>query len=80
DPAPRVIAHANVLPRQARYRATMPLQEALAEVQFRQPRGRLAGKLSQHAPTETFAQGLTVGTGPRRAELLWAPSETDDAV
>ena len=31
-------------------------------------------------PTETFERSLTLGSGERRIELLWAPSETDDAI
>ena len=30
--------------------------------------------------SETFADALTVVTGSRTVELLWAPSETDDAI
>lgn len=80
EPAPRVLAHVNVLARQARYRETQRMQERMAEIQFRQPAGALAGKLVHVEPTETFADGLTLGHGERRAEILWAPSETDDAV
>src|SRR5207253_2196361 len=77
---PRVIAHANVVARQARYQATMGLQERMAEIQFRHPAGKLAGRLSCPAPAETFTDALTLGQGPKRAEILWAPSETDDAI
>jgi len=80
EPAPRVIAHRNVVIRQARYRETQRLQERMAEIQFRHAPGTLAGKLGQPAPAETFDERLTVGTGERRAEILWAPSETDDAI
>ncbi|MCY1280683.1 putative alkyl/aryl-sulfatase YjcS [compost metagenome] len=80
EPAPRVLAHVNVLARQARYRETARMQERMAEIQFRQPAGALAGKLGHTTPAETFAEGLTLGHGERRAELLWAPSETDDAI
>lgn len=80
EPAPRVLAHVNVLARQRRYRETQRLQERMAEIQFRHASGALAGKLRQHTPAETFTDGMTVGQGERRAEILWAPSETDDAV
>ncbi|MHA7682574.1 alkyl sulfatase dimerization domain-containing protein [Cupriavidus sp. PET2-C1] len=80
EPAPRVIAHANVIGRRARYQATMGLQERMAEIQFRHRAGALAGRLVCPAPTETFTDGLTVGQGARRAEIIWAPSETDDAI
>ncbi|WP_059410417.1 alkyl sulfatase dimerization domain-containing protein [Cupriavidus basilensis] len=80
EPAPRVLAHVNVLARQSRYRETQRMQERMAEIQFRHASGALAGKLRQSVPTETFHDGITVGQGDRRAEILWAPSETDDAV
>ncbi|UBM08512.1 alkyl sulfatase dimerization domain-containing protein [Cupriavidus metallidurans] len=80
DPAPRILAHVNVLARQKRYRETQRMQERMAEIQFRHASGALAGKLGQNRPTETFTEGITVGHGDRRAEVLWAPSETDDAV
>lgn len=80
DPPPRVLAHVNVLSRLSRYRETQRMQERMAEIQFRHVPGTLAGKLGQVAPTETFADGVTVGMGEQRAEILWAPSETDDCV
>lgn len=80
EPAPRVMAHANVLARQRRYRDTQRMQERMAEIQFRHASGALAGKLRHIPPTETFHDGIAVGHGARRAEILWAPSETDDAV
>ncbi|MGO4332065.1 alkyl sulfatase dimerization domain-containing protein [Cupriavidus sp. 2TAF22] len=80
DPPPRVIAHANVPARRARYLETMGLQERMAEIQFRHPAGALAGRLVSPAPGETFTDSLVLGSGPRRVEILWAPSETDDAV
>nr|WP_315596208.1 alkyl sulfatase dimerization domain-containing protein [uncultured Cupriavidus sp.] len=80
EPAPRILAHANVLARQSRYRETQRMQERMAEIQFRHGSGALAGKLRQSTPAETFTDGITVGHGARRAEILWAPSETDDAV
>lgn len=80
EPAPRVLAHANVIGRRARYQATMGLQERMAEIQFRHRAGKLAGRLVCPAPTETFTDGMTLGQGARRAEIIWAPSETDDAI
>ena len=80
EPAPRVLAHVNVLARQSRYRETQRLQERMAEIQFRHRAGALAGKLRHTTPSETFRDGMTVGHGEQRAEILWAPSETDDAV
>ncbi len=80
EPRPRVIAHANVPARYARYRNTMPLQERMAEIQFRAAPHALKGKLPVHDPDETFTDQLVLGTGARRVHLLWAPSETDDAL
>ncbi len=81
DAPPRVIAHANVPRRLARYRATMPLQERMAEVQFRSPPGSRAGQLAVHDPGETFGDHQVLGEpAGRHVELLWSPSETDDAL
>ena len=80
DAPPRVIAQRNVLRRYARYRETEPLQYRMAEMQFNRPPGFFAGKLGMHAPSETFDERLVIGSGERRVELLWAPSETDDAI
>ena len=80
DAPPRVIAQRNVLRRYARYHETEPLQYRMAEMQFNRPPGFFAGKLDMHAPSETFDERLVIGTGEQRVELLWAPSETDDAI
>lgn len=81
DARPRVIAHANLPRRTARYRETMALQERMAEIQFRSAPGAMAGRLPVHDPGETFAERLLLGDAPgRQVELLWSPSETDDAL
>ena len=81
DPAPRVIAHANLPRRLARYQETLALQERMAEIQFRRPAGAMAGKLSSWSPTETFEDGLCIGDpAGAHLQLLWAPSETDDCI
>lgn len=81
DPAPRCIAHANLPRRVARYRETMPLQERMAEIQFRRGYGTMQGRFPAPMPTETFDTRLCIGDpAGRRLELLWAPSETDDAI
>jgi alkyl sulfatase BDS1-like metallo-beta-lactamase superfamily hydrolase len=78
---PRVIAHANVPRRTARYRETLALQERMAEIQFRSAPGSMAGRLPFHDPSETFADRLVLGDPQgRHVELLWSPSETDDAI
>ena len=81
EPVPRTIAHANVSHRVARYRETMALQEQIAEIQFRRESGALRGKFPSQLPCESFEQALVIGDPQgRHIELLWAPSETDDAI
>ena len=80
DPPPRLIAHENLVRRYERYRDTAPLQQRLAELQFRMPTGAFQGELAIVDPTETFTHTLTVTRAGRTVELLWAPSETDDAI
>ena len=84
EPQPRLIAHENLLRRYARYRETLDLQARMASVQFPSREGaswrRMLPAFEMTDPTETFADALTVVTGSRTVELLWAPSETDDAI
>jgi uncharacterized sulfatase len=80
DPPPRIIAHENLVRRWRRYRETEPLQKLFIELQFRVPIGAVTQTLAMTLPTETFRDALTLGTGDRRVQLLWAPSETDDAI
>ncbi len=79
--APRVIGHENVVRRQQRYVDSAGLQNRIIERQFRYPKGSLDGReLEFMSPTETFAASLTIDTGDRTIDLVWAPSETDDAI
>jgi alkyl sulfatase BDS1-like metallo-beta-lactamase superfamily hydrolase len=84
DPPPRLVGHENILRRYARYRETEQLQVRMASVQFPAkkpvPLDVLAGAFSLHDPTETFADQMTLVEGSRRVELIWAPSEVDDAL
>ena len=81
EPAPRVIAHANVLKRMARYQETLDLQTRMAEIQFRRELFSMQGKFPLPMPTESFEHALCLGDrAGRHVELLWAPSETDDAI
>ena len=80
DPKPRVIAHENLVRRWRRYGELEPLQKLFIELQFRVPVGTVTQPLALEMPTETFTQALTLGAGRRRVQLLWAPSETDDAI
>lgn len=82
DPPPRVIAHQRLSLRTARYRDTMALQERMAELQFRRPAGSFRGKFPPPEVGEVFDQRLLLGgdADPSAVELLWSPSETDDAI
>ncbi len=84
DTPARLVAHHNVLARYARYRETEGLQTRMASVQFPSktpvPLDMLAAGLRLHDPTETFRDRMTLVDGTRRVELIWAPSETDDAL
>ena len=84
DPPARLVAQENVLTRYARYRETSGLQLRMAAMQFpsRQPvpLEALEPGFALHDPTETFADEMTLVEGSRRVELIWAPSETDDAL
>jgi uncharacterized sulfatase len=80
DPAPRLVAHQNLVHRYRRYRETGDLQKRLAEIQFRMPLGTISGPVALTDPTETFTDQLTLTSAGRTVQLLWAPSETDDAI
>lgn len=84
DPPPRLVAHENLPRRYARYRATAGLQARMAAMQFPAreplPLELLQAGLTLHDPTETFADCMTLAEGSRRVELLWVPSEVDDAL
>lgn len=81
DPAPRLIAQANLVRRYRRYIETAGLQGHLNRMQF--PDGGLGNSISADLfcfPTETFETSLTIEGGDRRIEVFHAPSETDDAI
>lgn len=84
DPPIRLIGHELVVKRHARYRETAELQTRMLSIQFNARRNRpleeLARGLTMHELTETFTDSMTVVAGSRRVELLWAPSEVDDAI
>ncbi|MCP5056981.1 MAG: MBL fold metallo-hydrolase [bacterium] len=80
DPPPRTIAHENLVRRWNRYLETEGLQRYFIELQFRVPRGGVKGPLPIRMPNETFREELHLGSGENRLQVLWAPSETDDAV
>ncbi|MDA8047164.1 MAG: MBL fold metallo-hydrolase [Actinomycetota bacterium] len=78
----RRIAHRNLLARYERYRETLDLQARFAYMQFPSsgPLRQKIDLLSLHDPDEVFDDRLVVVEGRRRIELLWAPSEVDDAL
>ncbi|MCP3938218.1 MAG: alkyl sulfatase [Actinomycetia bacterium] len=79
--SPRVVGHENVVRRQQRYVDSAGLQNRIIERQFRYPKGSLDGRqLEFMSPTETFSSSLRINSGEQTIDLLWAPSETDDAI
>ena len=80
DVPPRVIAQQNLLRRWKRYRETEKLQQFFVELQFRLPVGTMNTALDLNMPTESFHHALRLGDSKRQIQLLWAPSETDDAL
>ena len=77
DVAPRLIAHRNLPLRYARYRETEGYQATLNEMQF--PGISAKFQPTRVDPTETFDDHMVLSESPR-IELLWVPSETDDAL
>jgi len=82
DPPIRLVAHERLVARYARYAETEGLQTRLAAIQFpsRHPLEQRRELFVQHPPTETFRDTLTLVDGSRRVELIYSPSEVDDAV
>lgn len=79
-PAPQIVAHENLPIRYHRYEETWALQNYLAAIQFRIPPEFLNQKPVYTYPTMTFRDKLHLNMGNRPVEVLWAPSETNDAV
>jgi alkyl sulfatase BDS1-like metallo-beta-lactamase superfamily hydrolase len=77
DAAPRLIAHRNLPLRYARYRETDGYQAVLNEMQF--PGITDMFDPQRIDPTETFDHHTVLSESPR-IELMWVPSETDDAI
>jgi len=77
DAAPRLIAHRNLPLRYERYRETEGFQMILNEMQFPGITKRFDPQRVD--PTETFDDHMVLCESPR-IELLWVPSETDDAL
>ena len=79
---PRLVAHQNILKRYARYRETNELQARLALMQFPVgiPVEAMMSSFAMYDPTEVFDDSMLLVDGSRRVELIWAPSEVDDAL
>ena len=81
EPIPPRIAHENLVRRWRRYAETEGVQRYFIELQFRLPRGMMANPpLPMPMPTQTFRETLTLHDEERPVQLIWAPSETDDAI
>ena len=78
DDPPRLIAHRNLPLRYERYRETEDYQMILNEMQFPGISARFDPV--RHDPTELFDDHLVLREAEPRIELLWVPSETDDAL
>ena len=80
-PPADLIAHRNCVTRYDRYRQTHDLQLWLASWQFpKASRNALEGSLTLTDPTSVFDDRLLLDDPHRPIELLWSPSETDDAI
>ncbi|MGI5472853.1 alkyl sulfatase dimerization domain-containing protein [Streptomyces sp. CA-132043] len=80
EPRPTVIAHANVVRRYRRYQETAGLQNHINARQFRRPIEDFPSSPPLTFPDRTFTESLTLDATGRAVRLLWAPSETDDAL
>ena len=81
---PRLVAHENILRRYSRYKETLTHQARMASIQFPGRKGvsyeMVLPSFRMTEPTETFADSMVLTEGSRIIELLWVPSETDDAI
>ena len=73
--APRIVGHVNVLPRMQRYVQTEGYNTIINTRQFAQHN---PWPVEYQAPTETFADRLSLTVGGTRFELHHAKGETDD--
>lgn len=79
DAQPALIAHAGVVPRYRRYLETAGLQAWLNSRQFRKSFA-VVDERAFPPPTITFDKALRLEDPKRPIDLVWAPSETDDAL
>ena len=78
-PAPRVVAHENVLPRFERYRRTAGYNGIINLRQFRGGVGEPSWPVDYWPPDTTYRDAMSLTVGGLRAELRHALGETDDA-
>ncbi len=76
---PTLVAQRNVKKRYDRYRATDQFQRILGQMQFPGPRSKRSED-PYVDPDITFNEHLVLHDDNPRVELLWVPSETDDAL
>lgn len=79
DAPPTLVAQRNVKKRYDRYRATEQFQRILGQMQFPGPRPKRSED-PYVDPDITFGEHLILHEKSPRVELLWVPSETDDAL
>jgi len=79
DAPPTLVAQRNVKKRYDRYRATDQFQRILGQMQFPGPRSKRSED-PYVDPDITFNEHLILHERSPRVELLWVPSETDDAL
>ncbi|KAI9029352.1 beta-lactamase domain-containing protein [Hyaloraphidium curvatum] len=77
---PETIAHRNILARQERYRRNLGLEIIFNQHQFGWPVEQGAQAMRSHAPTTLVDDRLTIEDPVRPIDIMWGPSETDDAV
>ena len=79
DAPPTLVAQRNVKKRYDRYRATDQFQRILGQMQFPGPRSKRSED-PYVDPDITFNEHLILHERSPRVELIWVPSETDDAL
>lgn len=88
EAAPVLVAQENVVKRYNRYRETRGYQTVLSKMQFPamsknstgKNRGKGTAKDLNVDPTVSFSDSYVLNNANPRVELLWVPSETDDAL
>jgi alkyl sulfatase BDS1-like metallo-beta-lactamase superfamily hydrolase len=79
-PAPRVIAHRNLVKRFNRYRLLAGYHAHINRIQFAVPEGVEAFPLPTRYPDTTFDQSISLSVGGLDLHAYYAPGETDDGI